>query len=317
MAIYSTKVWRKIKVILMLCFLEMAPSLLFAHSEVGVVLDEDSRYFQNLLMGLQVGFGGKTEEVYLNKVPQEKKTMAINNLVSHCKLLVAVGGRAIDLIAELQLAVPVIAVGDQVQLRRVETPSNVHFFNFEVTPKEELLLIKNMLPASSSVGLIYNVKSSKKFLTIQSTARTLGIKLIGAKTYFGREAKGVIKTILPKIDSFWLFNDSGVLNIEAFEELMAVAQETQVLFFGLGEASVVRNAVASLSVDVLESARRLGAELKQILEGDRDVKVARSAFNSSIQINLNLSQATKNPGAELLMNAMNYAKERNLSLRIF
>ncbi|MEM9568867.1 MAG: ABC transporter substrate-binding protein [Cyanobacteria bacterium P01_E01_bin.34] len=171
-------------------------------------------------------------------------------------------------------SIPVIfsAVTDPVGAELVsslESPGGLATGVTDLSPiGDHLDLILEILPETSSIGVIYNAGednsvSLMKLILAEAPARNL--EIVEATATSSSEVSGAAQSLVGKVDVIYVPTDNTVAS--ALESVISVGQDNQLPVFAGDTDSVGRGAIASLGFDYYDVGRQTGDLVVQVLEG--------------------------------------------------
>ena len=140
------------------------------------------------------------------------------------------------------------------------------------SPKDQVLLIKKMLPKLHTIGLIYNPaekNSQKQINAIKEVAADFGIKVEEAVVFKTADVAQATLYLTDKVEAILLPNDNTA--ISALETIIKIATKGKVPVFASDPESVKNGAVAAVANDQYQVGRETGLIVANILKG-QDIK---------------------------------------------
>ena len=139
----------------------------------------------------------------------------------------------------------------------------------DLTPiKLHLEMIKEVLPESQRLGIIYNpgeANSVSLVKLIHQHASTVGFNIVEAASPKSSDVQTSVRSLLGKADAIYLPTDNTV--ISAIEGVIKIAEQADIPVFAGDTDSVNRGAIAALGFNYYEVGRQTGEVVTQILKG--------------------------------------------------
>lgn len=132
--------------------------------------------------------------------------------------------------------------------------------------REQLELIKEVLPELASVGIVYSsgeVNSEVQVAEAEVAAAGLGIEIVTATVTNSSEVQQAAESL--DVDAYLIPTDNTV--VSAAESLIQVAEQKQKPVFASDESTMERGAAAGLSVNYTQQGRDAAAVFLSLLGG--------------------------------------------------
>ena len=135
---------------------------------------------------------------------------------------------------------------------------------------QQLALIKEVLPAASTLGVIYNAgedNSVSLVSLINESAPDQALSIEEVTVSATSEVAGAARSLIGSVDAIYIPTDNTV--VSALESVIQVGQDNQVPVFAGDTDSVERGAIAAISFDYYDVGRQTGAMVAKVLKGNR------------------------------------------------
>lgn len=172
-------------------------------------------------------------------------------------------------VATATTTIPVVfgAVTDPVAAKLTGHPNVTGLTDF-VPPKQQIELIKAMVPHVKTIGVIFNAGEANSQKQVQETKSLLnkeGLQIVEATISKSSDVSAAVKTLVGRVDAILLPTDNTV--ISALESIIKIASHHKIPVFGSDVDIVRRGAVAAYGVDWRESGLILAGMVDSILKG--------------------------------------------------
>ncbi len=141
----------------------------------------------------------------------------------------------------------------------------------DLTPiKKHLELIKEALPNSQRLGVIYNPGESNSVSLIKLVkehAPAVGYDVTEASAAKSSDVQTAMRALIGKVDAVYLPTDNTV--ISALEGVIKLAEKADIPVFAGDTDSVKRGAIAALGFDYYDVGKQTGNIVLQILQGSK------------------------------------------------
>ncbi len=158
----------------------------------------------------------------------------------------------------------------------------------------QLQLIRQILPAAKTIGIIYNpgeVNSVASVAEMAARAAKMGFTVVKAPAASSSTVKMAAESLLGRVDAIQVPTDNTV--VLAFESVVKVCQDNKVPLFAADVDSVTRGAIAALGMDYYKLGRQTGAMARRILQGSVKIADMPVEFQHDLVLHVNPAQAAK------------------------
>lgn len=151
--------------------------------------------------------------------------------------------------------------------RRLGIDSKTYGISNELTPFQEMSLLRHILPSIKTIGLLFNAKQSQEYIeTIKAEAKSLNIKIVDQEVDAESDISGALDMLLPNVDIFWIIPDPVVLGSEAsVQQIFQSAKQFNKPVYSYSDIFVAQGAVLSVSVDT-PTVGRQAANMALLME---------------------------------------------------
>ena len=142
--------------------------------------------------------------------------------------------------------------------RRLDIGESTYGVSNELSPAQEISLLRYFFPAIKTIGLLYNDKFSREYIeTIKKDALILGINIINQPINDVQEIGEALNELLPKIDMFWIISDPVVLSSkESVQQILQSAQQHNKPVYAYSDVYIEQGAVLAISADIATIGRQ-------------------------------------------------------------
>ncbi len=134
--------------------------------------------------------------------------------------------------------------------------------------KDQVALIKEIVPEAKTVGIIYNpgeANSVALLETFKKEASKLGFKTVESPATKSSEVMGAARALIGKADAIYVPTDNTI--ISALEGAVQVAEQNKVPLFTGDTDSVMRGALAAVGFNYFDVGMQTGDLVVKILKG--------------------------------------------------
>lgn len=222
------------------------------------------------------------------------QTIARKFVQQQCDLVLAVATPSAMAMANETTDIPILitAVTDPVSAKLVnslEKPGTNVTGTTDMNPvKDQLQLIKDIVPNVKKVGVIYNsseINSQIQVDIAEEAAPQLGLEIVKMPITASNEVVAAAQSLVGKADAIYLPTDNMV--VASVSAVVKVAEDKKIPLFASEQESVKKGAVATVGIDYYELGRTTGEMALRILKGEKpqDMPI-ESQEGSNIVINM-------------------------------
>ena len=226
------------------------------------------------------------------------QTIARKFVQEESDLVLAVATPSAMAMANETTEIPILitAVTDPVSAKLVksnEKPETNVTGTTDLNPvKDQLQLIKDIVPDASKIGVIYNsseINSQIQVDIAEASAAEMGLEIIKAPITASNEVMQAAQSLVGRADAYYLPTDNMV--IASLTAVVKVAEDNKIPLFAAEQDSVKKGALATIGIDYYELGRTTGEMALRILNGEKpqDMPI-ESQEGSNIAINLEAAE---------------------------
>lgn len=162
--------------------------------------------------------------------------------------------------------------------RRLGITDKTYGISNELTPIQEMSLLRYFLPYVKKIGLLYNAKYSQEYVeTIKQDASSIGITIIDNEINNNTEINTALEKLLPNVDILWLIADPVVLSSQkSVKQIFQTAKQLSKPVYSYSDIFINHGAVLSVSADIPTMGRQ-AANLTILMDtnqiSDRTVQI--------------------------------------------
>ncbi|WP_031517861.1 ABC transporter substrate-binding protein [Desulfofalx alkaliphila] len=226
------------------------------------------------------------------------QTIARKFVQDECDLVLAIATQSAVTMANETGDIPILitAVTDPVTAKLVESlerPGTNVTGTTDINPvKEQLQLVKEIVPGAEKVGVIYNsseVNSQVQVDLADQAAPELGLELVKVTVTASSEVMQAAQSLVGRVDAIYLPTDNMV--ISSLAAVIGVAEENKIPVISAESNSVENGAVATIGIDYYQLGRTTGEMALRVLKGEEPQNMAiQSQPGSDIVINLQAAE---------------------------
>jgi putative tryptophan/tyrosine transport system substrate-binding protein len=149
-----------------------------------------------------------------------------------------------------------------------DTPSSITGVSDRPPLKQQLQLMKQVIPKLGKVGILYNageVNSQSTVDELKELAKEYQLEIVEGACSQSSEVSSVALNLVEKVDALFIPNDNLV--ISALDAVLKVAQGKKPVF-ALDPESVTKGCLAAAAYDQYEMGRDVGKIVVRILQGE-------------------------------------------------
>ncbi|HEX3011365.1 MAG TPA: ABC transporter substrate-binding protein [Syntrophomonadaceae bacterium] len=229
------------------------------------------------------------------------QTIARQLVQDKCDLILAVATPSAEAVANETTDIPILitAVTDPVSAKLIksnEKPGTNVTGTTDMNPvKDQLKLIKDLVPNAKKVGILYNsseVNSQVQVKIAEKAAPGLGLDLVKVTVTASSEVMQAAQSLVGRVDAIYLPTDNMV--ISALSSVVKVAEDNKIPIIAGESESVKNGAVATVGIDYYKLGQTTGDMALRVLKGEKPETMAIEGQQGT-DMTLNL-KAAKNMG---------------------
>ncbi len=233
-------------------------------------------------------------------------------------LILAIATPTAQAVAQKIADVPVLftAVTDPVGAELVaslEAPgANVTGTSDANPVKEQLELVKQVVPDAKTVGVVYNsgeANSVTQINWLKEIAPTLGLEIKEAAAPTSADVQQATES-LGDVDAIYVPTDNTV--VSSLDGLIGVAETKQIPVFGAEASTVAGGAIATYGISYTELGRQTGEQAVRILTEGADPATMPVETQTNLEVYLNLGAAQR-MGVTIPQELIDRAKPENIT----
>ncbi|AEF93545.1 ABC transporter substrate binding protein [Desulfotomaculum nigrificans CO-1-SRB] len=227
------------------------------------------------------------------------QTIARKFVQDKCDLVLAVATPSAMTMANETTEIPILitAVTDPVSAKLVKSlskPGTNVTGTTDMNPvKDQLKLIKDLVPTAKKVGIIYNsseINSQVQVDVADKAAPELGLQLVKVTVTASNEVMQAAQSLVGRVDAIYLPTDNMV--ISSLSSVIKVAEENKIPVIAGESESVEKGALATIGIDYYQLGRTTGEMALRIIKGEKPQDMAIQGQDGT-NIVLNLQAAKK------------------------
>ncbi|MEN6461567.1 MAG: ABC transporter substrate-binding protein [Syntrophomonas sp.] len=231
-----------------------------------------------------------------------------------CDLVLAIATPSAVAMANATADIPILitAVTDPVSAKLVksnEKPGTNVTGTTDMNPvKDQLKLIKDIVPGAKKVGILYNsseVNSQVQVDIAEKAAPELGLGLVKVTVTASSEVMQAAQSLVGRVDAIYLPTDNMV--ISSIASVLKVAEENKIPVIAGESNSVESGALATVGIDYYKLGQTTGQMAVKVIKGEKPQNMAiQGQAGTDLVLNL---KAAKNMGVTISQDMIAKAKK--------
>ena len=231
-------------------------------------------------------------------------------------MILAIGTPVAKVAAEKTKKIPILiaAITDPVSAGLVESMekpgSNVTGTSDMNPVRDQLKLIKDILPTTKNVGILYNSGEPNSVVLVKiarNVAKDLSIELVEATATTTSGVQAAVSYLVGKVDAVYMPTDNTMA--AAIDVIIDVCSKNGIPFFSSEEKSVKEGgALASICVDYYKLGRQTGSMALKILRDEAKPATMPVEYQKDFNLFVNKTISEK-LGVTIPQNVLDRAKE--------
>jgi putative ABC transport system substrate-binding protein len=250
-------------------------------ARVSALVAQSAAPYQRALAGFKRAWDGPVqahvmefEEDAVARVKAERPT-----------LILAVGVKAAK--AAQGLGVPVVyCMVLEPEKNGLDAPLMVGV-PLEVPPAIQLDLLKRLLPATRSVGLVYNpARSAHEVELAQAAAGKLALSLVAEPAASAAQFPDALRKLVPRAQALWLLADPTVVTQDTFRLMLESAMANRLPLLAFNEDFVRRGALLAVTPDFEGAGAEAARLAREFADGKKPGELTAAQPRWTLVVNL-------------------------------
>jgi len=207
-------------------------------------------------------------------------------------LIVSIGITALDKVKEIK-DIPIVYVMVLDPDPVIADNTNITGVNIYIPPETQLLHIRNIIPQTSNIGLVYDPCINGDFVNKAiSAAKTANIALTAKERTNTKEFPALLESMKHEIDAFWMLPDLTAFTPETTEYLFLTSIENKMPIITFSEKYLNMGALISFNIDAFDMGKQAYEISDKILKGAK-INRLEKVFARKANIEINQRTAKK------------------------
>ncbi|MGI6485915.1 MAG: ABC transporter substrate-binding protein [Tepidanaerobacteraceae bacterium] len=244
------------------------------------------------------------------------QTIASKFVADEVDLILAIATPSAQSAANATKDIPIMitAVTDPVEaglVKSQEKPDTNVTGTTDMNPiKDQLELLKKILPSANNVGIIYNAAEPNSKVQVdiaKDVSDDIGLTILEATVANSNEVNQAIQTLVGKVDALYVPTDNTVAS--AIGAVVKVCNDSKIPVIGAERGHVEGGALATLGIDYYLLGKQTGNMAARVLqgenphnipvEGSKDLKLIIN-MTSAKTLGINIPDELKSKADEIL-----------------
>jgi putative ABC transport system substrate-binding protein len=206
------------------------------------------------------------------------------------QVIVAVGTKAVDLMAKTTAVTPIVYM---MVMNQTLSQPNITGVTLAISPRQQLKLIKKILPKMRRIGILYDPAQNATLLQQSlETAVDLNIEIVSGKVARLEDIYLAVRELGPRVDALWVIPDSTVYNPNSTKDILLYALRERIPVIGLSSSYVKAGALCSFSGNYNAIGAQAAKMVRKILAGQNPEQL-NPEEPETIETSLNLIAADR------------------------
>ncbi|GLI19307.1 ABC transporter substrate-binding protein [Tepidanaerobacter syntrophicus] len=228
---------------------------------------EEGKNIEIIVENAQADFS--TTQAIANKLINEKVDLI---------LAIATPSAQAAVNATKDISILVTAVTDPVDaglVKSMEKPGTNVTGTTDMNPvKDQLKLLKEIIPSAKNVGIIYNAAEPNSVVQVniaKEAAKELDLTIFEATVANTSEINQAVQSLVSKVDAIYTPTDNTVAS--AISNIVKVANEAKIPVIGAERGEVEGGALATIGIDYYLLGKQTGQMAARVLNGENPAEM--------------------------------------------
>lgn len=208
------------------------------------------------------------------------QTIANNLIRENVDLILAIATPSAQSAANATKNIPILitAVTDPVEAglaKSLEKPGTNVTGTTDMNPvKEQIELLKEILPRAENIGIVYNAAEPNSVIQVniaKKSAEDLGLQVLEATVANSSEVNQAMQALVGKVDAIYAPTDNTIAS--AISAIVKVANDANTPIIGAESGHVEGGALAALGIDYYLLGKQTGQVAAKVLNGENPADI--------------------------------------------
>lgn len=205
-------------------------------------------------------------------------------------MVLAVGRDAL-LIARRITTIPVVYCMVLNPRSIVSGEQNISGVSMNLPPEKQLGELLQVLPATRTVGLLYDPDQTGSFVQgVRDAAAKINVNLMATAVRRSRDVPLLLNTMKGKVGVFWMLPDITVITPETVESILLFSLENNIPILTFSEKYLELGAMLSIGIDPFDIGGQAGEMAQKLFSGSDGKDIQRvDARKALVSVNLKIA----------------------------
>jgi putative ABC transport system substrate-binding protein len=256
------KIMNVYKVLLLLTALLLSNGLLAQPNKVLIINSDNSIYryqenaneFKKILS--QNGYQWSEFDIASHATSSDEELKQIIQKDT-APLIYCIGTKAYSLVRDIAKGKKLL-FSAAINWRKLNIGADTYGVANELSPSQEVSLLRYFFPSIKKIGLLYTDKFSREYVeAIKQESAKLKVEIVSQAIETEEEISGSLDNLLAKVDIFWIISDPVVLNNkESVQKIFEVAKQHKKPVYAYSDVFIEQGAILAISADVATIGRQ-------------------------------------------------------------
>lgn len=260
--------------------------------DVAAIVGENNSIYYSVLEGFKSACNSSVREYPMRGSSSEGETIVNLLRTQPPKLIFAIGNKAAQLANTNLSGTPIVFSLAVNPVKYGLTGDNICGVSLNVSPRDQLQMLKKIAPSVQRVGVVYNPDSNANVIDeARSVARSLGMEIVATKVNSMAEVSDAINGLSGRIDAFWMIVDPLVSNMDVLKRLLLFTLSERIPLVVPAQPFVDGGGLLAVTIDYSNVGKQAGEIANQILSGSKTPKSYGVQAPSGTGLSINLKTA--------------------------
>jgi putative tryptophan/tyrosine transport system substrate-binding protein len=260
--------------------------------DVAAIVGENNSIYYSVLEGFKSACNSSVREYPMRGSSSEGETIVNLLRTQPPKLIFAIGNKAAQLANTNLSGTPIVFSLAVNPVKYGLTGDNICGISLNVSPRDQLQMLKKIAPSVQRVGVVYNPDSNANVIDeARSVARSLGMEIVATQVNSMAEVSDAINGLSGRIDAFWMIVDPLVSNMDVLKRLLLFTLSERIPLVVPAQPFVDGGGLLAVTIDYSNVGKQAGEIANQILSGSKTPKSYGVQAPSGTGLSINLKTA--------------------------
>jgi putative tryptophan/tyrosine transport system substrate-binding protein len=222
--------------------------------------------YELAVKGFEHAYGSEVQRLFISDLKEKAALKRIYDI--NPDMVLAVGRDALTIARRIK-TIPVVYCMVLNPRSLIAGEKNISGVSMTLQPEKQLHELLRVLPATRTIGLLYDPDQSGTFVQgVRDAAARADVGLIATAVRRSRDVPQLLNSMKGKAGVFWMLPDVTVITPETVESLLLFSLENHIPILTFSEKYLEMGALLSIGIDPFDIGSQAGETAQKIFSGN-------------------------------------------------